>query len=398
MTNIDWPEVRLGDVIDIKHGFAFKGEHFADSGDHIVVTPGNFYDEGGFKLKASEKYYTGLIPPDFVLDPGDLLVVMTEQKRGLLGSAGIIPLKGMFLHNQRLGRVVEKTPDATSKRFLYYSFNSSTVRNQIQATANGAKVRHTSPSRIQDVVIHLPPLQVQRKIATVLATYDELIENNLRRIEILDEMAQAIYREWFVDFRYPGHEAHDVVDSTLGPIPEGWAVLPLGDRMELAYGKALKKDDREGGEVAVYGSSGVIGWHDTALVSGPGIIVGRKGNVGAIHWSDVDFHPIDTTFYVKTDVSLPYVFQNLRNQNFINSDAAVPGLNRNQAYANPLLVPSLAVLDLFDAAMTPMIELRQNLEGQNRNLRGTRDLLLPKLISGEIDVSDLNIDTTWLAA
>lgn len=282
------------------------------------------------------------------------------------------------------------------QRYLAYALQSPLVQGRLKARATGTTVQGIKQSELRQVDVPLPSLAGQQKIAAVLAAYDELIENNLRRIEILEEMAQTVYREWFVDFRYPGHEDHDVVDSTLGPIPEAWAVLPLGDRMELAYGKALKKDGRKGGDVAVYGSSGVIGWHDTALVSGPGIIVGRKGNVGAIHWSDVDFHPIDTTFYVKTDVSLPYVFQNLRNQNFINSDAAVPGLNRNQAYANPLLVPSLAVLELFEAAMTPMTELRQNLEGQNRNLRGTRDLLLPKLISGEIDVSDLNIDTSWL--
>jgi len=246
--------------------------------------------------------------------------------------------------------------------------------------------------------VYLPPLEVQRKIAAVLGAHDELIENNLRRIEILEEMAQAVYREWFVNFRYPGHEADDLVDSPLGPIPEGWDVARLGDRIELVYGKALRKNDRRVGAVPVFGSSGVIGWHDTALAQGPGIIVGRKGNVGAVHWSSGAFYPIDTTFYVRTDMPLQYVLRNLRDQSFINSDAAVPGLNRSQALANLLLVPSPTMLERFEATQELMTELRANLARQNGNLRATRDLLLPKLLSGEIDVSGLDIDTSWLVA
>jgi type I restriction enzyme S subunit len=264
--------------------------------------------------------------------------------------------------------------------------------------------QHTGVARFQWTTfadsepLVLPRLAVQGQVAAILRCYDELIENNLRRIEILSEMAQALYREWFVEYRFPGHEDTPLVGSPAGDVPSNWTVACLGDHLELAYGKALKADERAGGAIPVYGSSGVVGWHDEYLVPGPGIVVGRKGNVGSVFWTDGDFYPIDTTFYVRSQLPLSYLYRNLQSQHFLNSDAAVPGLNRNQAYANPLIVPPDSTLGLFEEIVRPMDQLRRNLERQNENLRETRDLLLPRLVSREIDVSDLDIDTKWMAS
>jgi type I restriction enzyme, S subunit len=204
-------------------------------------------------------------------------------------------------------------------------------------------------------------------------------------------MAQNLYREWFVKFRFPGHEHARFVDSSLGRIPEGWVVKKLGDALELAYGKALKQDDRHAGEVPVYGSSGVVGYHDASLVSGPGIVVGRKGNVGSVFWSDVDFHPIDTTYYVVSELPLRFWFYDLQNKNFLNNDAAVPGLNRNQAYSLLTIIPAANVLGRFCGFAEDFSQLAKGLESASAALRRTRDLLLPKLISGEVEVSELDV-------
>ncbi len=228
----EWQETRLGDHLQIKHGYAFKGEYFADEGPFIVLTPGNFFDEGGFKAKDQEKYYVGEVPDGYMLRRGDLLVAMTEQSRGLLGSSAVIPQDDLYLHNQRLGLVVGLDECMLDRRFLYYLFNTPCVRNRIQATASGTKVRHTSPSRIGDVTVELPPIALQHRIADILSAYDERIENNTRRIQILEEMAQAIYREWFVSFRFPGHEQVEMVESELGMIPEGWEARRLGELAE----------------------------------------------------------------------------------------------------------------------------------------------------------------------
>ena len=143
---------KFSDYFKIKHGYAFKSEFFSDSGNYVVVTPGNFFEEGGFKKKRDkEKFYTGVVPEGFVLKRGDLIVAMTEQAEGLLGSSALIPENNYYLHNQRLGLITELDENKLNKKFLYYLFNFSEVRNQIRATATGAKIRHTAPERILDV-------------------------------------------------------------------------------------------------------------------------------------------------------------------------------------------------------------------------------------------------------
>lgn len=293
------------------------------------------------------------------------------------------------------------TPDESTidGRYLAYYLNSPYNLSYAAVRATGTTRSRIARRVLEQFPVPLPPFEDQGTIVALLASYDELIANNLRRIQILEEMAHAIYQEWFVNFRFPGRHRVKVINSELGAVPEGWKVARLGDHVELAYGKALKEADRRGGPVAVYGSNGPIGQHNQALVLGPGIIVGRKGkNFGAVHWSDSDFYPIDTSFYVKSDLPLVYLYFNLQQQPLVDSHAAIPGLNRSQAYGNPLLVPDSRVLHMFESHIQPIFALRRNLLEQENALRVTRDLLLPKLISGEINVSGLDIDTSWLAA
>ncbi len=278
--------------------------------------------------------------------------------------------------------------EMVDSRYFYYLVTNPQFKEEILNLRSGSAQPFITLGSLRgyETTYHADHNQ-QRLIAMILSTYDDLIENNTRRIAILEEMARRIYEEWFVRFRFPGHEVVRMVESALGLVPEGWEVCHLGDKIELAYGKALKAEDRQPGAIPVYGSSGIIGQHSQALVAGPGIVVGRKGNVGSIHWSEVPFYPIDTVFYVKTALPLNYVYFNLQRQNFLNNDAAVPGLNRNQAYSLPLIVPPSDVLVAFDQLSQQLLGLARVLDRKNTNLRATRDLLLPKLISGEIDVS-----------
>jgi type I restriction enzyme, S subunit len=282
-------------------------------------------------------------------------------------------------------------PNLIDQQYFFQALKSPFVKAGLEQRASGTTVLGIKQSELRQVAIPYPPLPTQRKIASILSAYDDLIENNLRRIKILEEMAQNLYREWFVKFHFPGHENVRFVDSPLGRIPEGWEVKRLGDLVELAYGKGLKKEDRISGNIPVYGSGGIVGYHNSALVEGPGIIVGRKGNVGSIFWSSRNFFPIDTVFYVITHVDLHYTYYNLSEQNFINTDAAVPGLSRNQSYSNSFLFPSNDVLSKFGDIIKLFFNLIDNLKIKSQNLRQTRDILLPKLISGEVDVSELDV-------
>jgi type I restriction enzyme S subunit len=270
--------------------------------------------------------------------------------------------------------------------FAYYLLRDANLNRH----AGGAAQPLLTHSRLRLLEFSIPDLGQQTHIASILSGYEDLIENNTRRIAILEEMARRIFEEWFVHFRAPGCERLPMVDSAIGPVPQGWQVKALADILDLKYGKALKADSRRAGAFPVYGSSGVVGEHDVALVSGPGIIVGRKGNVGSVYWSEQPFFPIDTVFFVTSKLPLAYVYHLLRIQRFLDSDAAVPGLNKAQALAIRVPLPPADLCARFADYVDPSFRLSENFTNQTANLRAQRDLLLPKLISGEIDISALS--------
>ena len=211
-----WQEVILGECFAIKHGFAFKSQHFGNNGNHIVLTPGNFHETGGFRSRPGKnRFYTIEPPDDFVLRPGDLVIAMTEQREGLLGSSALIPEVGSYLHNQRIGLIENLDEQRMNKEFLYRLFNTPHLRGQIRASASGTKIRHTAPKRIYTIKVRIPPVAIQQRISGILSVYDSLIENNRRRIALLEKAARLLYREWFVHFRFPA--TNMPMSSTVSP-------------------------------------------------------------------------------------------------------------------------------------------------------------------------------------
>jgi type I restriction enzyme S subunit len=267
-------------------------------------------------------------------------------------------------------------------RFLYYSFLHLGRRGAFTPLFTGATIKHLPREKLAKVEISFPPLANQRRIADILAAYDDLIENNQRRMALLEESARLLYREWFVRLRFPGYEHAHIVDG----VPEGWTRKTLGERVTLNYGKALKADDRVEGPFPVYGSSGVVGTHEKPLTLGPGVIVGRKGNVGSVYWCAKDFYPIDTVYFINAEQSNLYLFYALQHMHFISTDVAVPGLNRDFAYSRDFLLPSETILRSFLEVVSPIHEQLDKLEEMNQKLHAARDLLLPRLMSGEIAV------------
>jgi len=403
-----WRHCTLGDFFRVKHGYAFKGEYFANKGDYVLLTPGNFEASGGLKLKGEkEKYYNADFPSEFLLCRNDLLVAMTDltQEARILGSPAVVPEAGRFLHNQRLGKIVNLNESLLDRRFLYHLLNYRHVREQLKATATGATVRHTAPERIYSVKVQLPELRVQRRIASILSAYDDLIENNTRRIAILEEMARRIYEEWFVHFRFPGHAGVRMVDSELGLVPEGWSVKGLYDVADLTYGFPFKSNlFKEGGA-----GLGVIRIRDIRddytgtctteaadakyRVADGDILVGMDGAfhmgrwAGGVAWLNqrvVRFRP-------KSGVPRSWLFW-VTEVPIKTLEATIVGttvahLSARDLKEMRLLVPASAVLDAAAAVLEPMSELELVLKKKNANLRATRDLLLPELISGELDVS-----------
>ncbi|HEY8096216.1 MAG TPA: restriction endonuclease subunit S [Methylobacter sp.] len=275
-----------------------------------------------------------------------------------------------------------------SCEFLHRYLSTNAVISWIEGQAVGATMPNLNTGILERVPVFYPKDRAtQKKIAAVLSAYDELIDNNRRRIALLEKMAEEIYREWFVRLRFPGHEKIKKVKG----VPEGWEIKKLGSVLELCYGKALKDDDRVPGEFLVYGSSGVVGTHNEALVKTPSLIVGRKGNVGSVYWPDRGFFPIDTVYFVKSELPNSFLYFLLRLMNFINNDSAVPGLNRNQAYSNLFFLPPVPLINKYAEVADSQFEMKQYLTRQNENLIVARDRLLPRLISGKLSVENLDI-------
>lgn len=369
-----WRVVTLGDVIDI---FDSKRVPLSSAERADRQGPYPYYGAQGVIDSIDDYIFNGR----FILVPED-----GENLRSRKLPIAYFADGPFWVNNH--AHIIRAKPSVANDRFLQSALEAS----DIGPFVTGAAQPKLSQANLRRIPLLLPPTNEQEVIADILDVLDDLIENSRRRIELLEQMAQAIYREWFVRFRYPGHEEDDLVDSELGPIPEGWECSSVGAVIELRYGKALKKADRRGGPVAVVGSSGVVGWHDTELIAGPTIVVGRKGNVGSVTWLDGSSWPIDTTYFVATELPLRYVMEQLRRTEFLNTHAAVPGLSRDQAYSRPFLRPPVALMAEFSEVSEVLGSAASVLRASSERLAATRDLLLPKLVTGEIDISGLDLD------
>ncbi|WP_219134848.1 restriction endonuclease subunit S [Janthinobacterium sp. UMAB-60] len=265
-------------------------------------------------------------------------------------------------------------------RYLFYFFLHTGRIGGFAPFFTGATIKHLPKQSLAKVEIEYPQLHIQERIADILSVYDHLIENNRRRMTLLEDSGRLLYNEWFVRLRFPGYEHVSIVDG----VPQGWDKKTLGETITLNYGKALKAEMRIEGEYPVYGSSGIVGTHEKPLVTGPAIILGRKGNVGSVYWASKSFYPIDTVYYVDAESSSLYLFYALKHMHFISTDVAVPGLNREFAYSRALLHPPATLLRTFHETVEAIHAQLDKLNESNQKLRAARDLLLPRLMSGEL--------------
>jgi type I restriction enzyme S subunit len=407
-----WREITLGDAIHVKHGFAFKGQHFSDSGEYVVLTPGNFNEEGGFRLRpGKDRFYTGDIPEDYVLDEGDLIVAMTEQGPGLLGSPALIPEARKYLHNQRLGLIQDIDGTILNKQFLYYLFNTRTVRAQISGSATGTKVKHTAPERIYRVKVTVPSeVTDQKRIGAVLSAYDDLIENNRRRIQLLEQAARLLYKEWFVHLRFPGHEHATITDG----VPEGWEKKALTDLADsVSYGLTASSTQEEVGPKFLRITDivpTILDWGEVPFCEATekeidrnrlevgDVVVARTG--ATVGYAKLIPHLMSEAVYASYLVRFRFhtPTNSLIAGIFMESDsykehvknhaggAAQPNANAKVLGSAILLIPPQVLQEQFSVSVTPVLNQRDALVRQNTRLAQARDLLLPRLMNGEVTV------------
>lgn len=344
-------------------------------------------------------------------------VILTREAP--LGEVGLLrDASGVFL-GQRLV-MYRAAPEKLDNKFLLYSLLHHDLQGQIKAFGSGSTVEHMRVPDCEKLLLRLPPLKTQHKIASILSAYDDLIENNTRRIKILEEMAQAIYREWFVNFRFPGHEQVKMVDSPMGEIPEGWEIATVQDSFEILGGGTPSKKE------PAYWDDGIINWYSpTDLTSKKTLFMDDsavKITALGLKKSSARIFPaysvmmtsratlgviaINTTeactnqgfiTCLPNDIFPLYMLYHWLQENvdkFISlaSGATFKEITKGVFKTIELAVPPTELSRRFEEIVSSLGAQLLNLQRKNLNLRQTRDLLLPRLVSGEIDLSDLEIE------
>ena len=299
-------------------------------------------------------------------------------------------------------------------RFLYYSFRNIGLLRGFDQYFTGATIKHLPGEKLAKVEVPIPPLPIQRRIAGILSAYDDLIENSQRRIKILEEMARRLYREWFVQFRFPGHEDCQFVDSPLGAIPKGWEVKRLGEMAVINRAQINARNVPERLryiDIASVSPGRIDSITDYLFTDAPG----RARRIvvhGDVLWSCVRpnrrshaqvMHPEDNTiastgFAVLTAMKVPFTFlyQATTTDEFVAyltnnaTGAAYPAVTAPTFENAKLVFPATELIHLFGELTIPMAEEVHVIQRQVENLRRTRDLLLPRFLSGQIDVEALS--------
>ena len=371
----DWPRVELGSIAIVSWG-------------DTSTTKAAYVEEGYPAYSATGK--DGYLPYADHDRPGVVLSAIGANS----GKTWLATGQWSCIKNTMWFR--SANPDVRTE-YLYYATGDPS-----RWPKRGAAQPFIALADARRLEILLPPVGTQRSIVAILSTYDDLIENNARRIQILDEMAKAIYREWFVEFRYPGHQDTPLVESTIGTLPSGWGVGSLQDLMILQRGFDLPRKIRSDGVVPVITATGQHGTHSDWAVRGPGVVTGRSGSLGRVMYIHEDFWPLNTTLWVKefraATPELAYFVLKSLDLAAYNSGAAVPTLNRNDISGHAMPLPPEPLVARFSAIAANNLGLARTLRAMNDNLHRIRDFLLPRLISGEIDVSDLAIDSSGLVA
>ena len=368
-----------------------RAEQFCDSvrdGTHDTPKP----TENGYKLVTgkhirdgrvdhteayyiSEKDYNKINERSRV-DQWDVLMSMIGN--GLGRSAIVYDNPNYAIKNIALFKV----RDEIKAKWLHYYLSGSEGQGRIYNYLQGSGQPFISLTYLRDFPVPNPPRGLMSTIVGVLEKYDSLIDNNQKQIKLLEEAAQRLYREWFIDLRFPGHESTPVVDG----IPVGWQKVAVTDLLEIKYGKDHKS--LPDGNVPAYGSGGIMRKVASILRSGESVLIPRKGSLNNIMYVSGDFWTIDTMFYsvprMPNIVKYTYLYLRDLDMYSFNIGAAVPSMTVKILEGISLLKPSENVLTLFEGNLSPLFARKEALKKQIETAGDIRDSLLSKLMTGEI--------------
>ena len=376
---------QLAEIIDGDRGKNYpKQDEFYPQGYCLFLNTGNvtkegfIFEENQFIMKEKDEALR-----KGKLKRGDIVYTT----RGTVGNAGYynssVPYENVRINSGMV--ILRSNGEIVDARFLYQILKSEYYRPYFKQYCTGSAQPQLPIKNFSQIYLNVPDIKTQHRIADILSVYDNLIENNQKQIKLLEEAAQRLYKEWFVDLRFPGHENTKIVDS----VPEGWRRGLLKELISVNYGKDHKKvpDD---GNIPVYGSGGLMRKCNKSLFSGEAVLIPRKGSLNNIMYVDETFWTVDTMFYATMKqphtAVFVYFFVKAFDMYSMNIGAAVPSMTTKILDAMDVVIPDKETLEKFDKYAKVYFNKIKTLQGQNEQLKTARDLLLPKLMSGEVEV------------
>lgn len=418
-SKIDWEYKRLDELGFVGRGKSKqrpRNDPALYGGDYPFIQTGEIKAADLYISEYTQTYNEKGLAQSKLWEPETLCITIAAN----IAETAILKIRACF-PDSIVGFIAD--PQKSDVRFVKYYLD--TLKSQMQSISRGTTQDNLPVEKLLSFKLATPTLSIQRKIASVLSAYDDLVESNTKRIKVVEELAKRIYREWFVDFRFPGYKKAKFINSNVGKIPDSWQVITVGDAIDCIESGSRPKGGIDPSEKGVpsIGAENVLGLgqyefdkekyvsksffekmrrgvvkNGDILLYKDGAKIGRKSM-----FRDGFPHEVccinEHAFILRANsrCSQNYLYFYLDRPDItqmiigLNANAAQPGINQPGVKGLPFLLPERRLIDLFDAQAEPLIGLLFNLAKKNKFLREERDDLLPKLISGEINVSEMDI-------
>ena len=407
---------KLGELIEVTRGASLSGQFYAEEGEFVRLTLGNFnMNGGGFKENTSKTdlYYTGTVKDEFILNKDDIITPLTEQSLGLLGTTARIPESGKYIQSQDVA-LVKCKKGLLDPNFCYYLISSSVVHQQLSAGAQQTKIRHTSPDKIKDCTVWIPELEVQKRIGRILYDIDEKIALNRQINDNLEAMAKQLYDYWFVQFDFPNEEGKPYRTSNGAmvwneklkrEIPQGWDNGVLADVANITMGQSPDGSSyNENGEGVIFyqGSTDFglrfpkIRQYTTApsrYANKGDILMSVRAPVGALNIANNNccigrglsalsskIGSMTHLYYLMNDFRLKFERMNSAGTTF-------GSITKDELLNLPVVIPIKSIISGFEKVCDPIFDKQMVIGEEINALTRLRDELLPLLMNGQASVN-----------
>lgn len=373
-------QVEIGSVVTLRQGFAIN----KNTKHHMSEEPTNLplLRIADMKDGSQNVFVKDTIPPHFIAKLEDIIYTRT-------GQVGLVFTKQFGVIHNNCFTVTPNDEGVLSRKYLYYALNSEDFYTKANNLASGAAQPDLPHGAFNSISIYLPPIDTQKRIASILSAYDDLIENNQKQIKLLEEAAQRLYKEWFVDFRLPGYENTPIIDG----LPQGWRNGTLGEIAFFKRGKTITKDQTcEGVVPVVAGGLEPAYYHNQSNTASPVITVSGSGaNAGFTRMYHTPIWASDCSFVDSQNTgNIYFAYCVLKSKkediDVLQKGAAQPHVYAKDINALEILVPESNCLAEFERVVAPFFEKIKVLYKQIKLSKESRDRLLPKLMSGELEV------------